>query len=326
MKILFLTYDVTEAISYYRVAGVTEHLSKITNHDITLMQWSDMEKSTWAKLLNNGYDIIFFSRPFTNDVKNFLFYAKLCGKKIWVDHDDNLLEVNPENKYYTTYMKDSTKQTIKDIVTIADVVSVTTENLKKVYLPLNDNIWVVPNAFNDLVLKREPLKRRNKSIFWRGSDSHIYNLWSYGAEINKAIDEFKDWSFDFMGYFPWFLTGNKGFIEGTDIMLYFKKITNLAPSVFHSPLNRDNFNDCRSAISVIEASYCGAASIVPDFWDIDGTITYKGKKSYYDALKACCSGDIDFEKQSNITWEYVRDNWSLSNVNKIRVQIIKSLE
>jgi len=332
MKILFLTYDVTEAISYYRVAGVTEHLSKITNHDITLMQWSNIGETTWPMLINGNYDIIFFSRPFTKDVKEFLFYAKLCGKRIWIDHDDNLLSVNPENKYYTTYMKEEVKQTICDIVSIADVVSVTTDFLRDVYLKYNKNIWVIPNAFNDIILKRTKPRERSKTIFWRGSDSHIFNLWSYGKEIISTIDEFNDWKFTFMGYYPWFIPKGWGYIESTDIMLYFHTLKVIAPSVFHSPINNDNFNNCRSAISVIEAAYCGAASIVPSFWTykgqspIPGTITYNDNKSYYEALKACCSGDVDFEKQSEITWEYVSDMWSLSNINKIRVELIKTLE
>ena len=330
LNILFLSYNQSEAISFYRSAGIANNLRKLSGHEITVANWDLVQPINWAFILN--YDVIFFSRPHTLEALNLCNYVKLCGKKLWIDHDDNLLDMAPENKYYTIYMKDEKKKCIADIVRLADVVSVTNEYLREVFLPYNSNIVVIPNALNDTLFKRGTLKPRKKTMLWRGSDSHIYNLMLHQEPINRLIDEFPDYDFSFIGYYPWFLSPKKSFIEGTDIILYHQMILNLAPSFVHAPISNDSFNRCRSPIAAIEAAYCGAATVAPTFWTaeggwkIPGTIPYHDVSSYYEAMKMCLSGEVDSVKQAAITFEFVMDVWSLSRVNKLRVELLKTLE
>ena len=332
LNILFISYDLKESINFYRGSGIVANLEKMCDHNFTIIQWSDIPTMSWHEFMHFKYDVIFMSRPYSKDVLNFLSFAKVFGKKIYIDFDDNLLDMACENKLYTYYIREDVQNTIKSIVKLADAVSVTNEFLKQVYLPYNEKIFVIPNALNNDLFKRGTLKPRKKTVFWRGSDSHIYNLMAYGGEMAKAMEEFQEWQFCFMGFYPWFLPARRTFLEGTDIILYHQTIVNEAPAVFHAPINNDPFNRCRSAISTIEAAYCGAASIAPTFWTaeggwkIPGTIPYHDNESYYEALRACCSGEVDCVKQSNITYEFIQDVWTLSRVNKLRVELLKTLE
>ena len=332
MEILFISYDLKESINFYRGSGIVANLEKMCDHNFTIIQWSDIPTMSWHEFMHFKYDVIFMSRPYSKDVLNFLSFAKVFGKKIYIDYDDNLLDMACENKLYTYYIREDVQNTIKSIVKLADAVSVTNHYLKEVYLPYNEKIFVIPNALNNDLFKRGTLKPRKKTMLWRGSDSHIYNLMMYGEKINTLIEEFPDWNFDFIGYYPFFLSPKKGFIEGTDIILYHQMILNLAPSFVHAPISNDSFNRCRSFVSFLEGTFAGAACVVPDFWvstggwQLAGGIPYHDVPSYYDAMKACLSGEVDVAKQNTISWEFICDTLTLSRVNKLRCELIKTLE
>jgi len=329
MKILFLCKNTSEANAWYRSSGIATNLEKLSGHDIDVVNWQDIQPIMWDRIIR--YDIIMVQRPFTSEDLALCRYIKECGVKLWIDHDDNLLDLNPENKYYNLYNRQEIKANIINIIKIADVLTVTTRYLKAAYKKYSKNIIVIPNAFNDDVIKRKLQIERKNVVFWRGADSHLYNLLSYGAGMNKAIENFPGWDFYFMGYYPWMLSDKKLYIEPQDIIIYFKTIAKISPSVVHVPLFPDNFNVCRSNISVIEGAYAGAVCIVPEFWlykgdeKVPGTISYSNSDSYYEAIRSCCNGEVDIAKGNNETWEYIMDNLLLSKVNKLRANLIKNL-
>ena len=324
-KILFICQNPTEANAYYRSSGISHSLSKISGSEITIINWTQ-NVIDWSVILQ--YDIIFFQRPFTREALTLCSYVKACGKSLWVDYDDNLLNVSPENKYYMMYSKQETKDNIRKMITMSDAVSVSSLGIKQAFeyngLSVN-NVFVVPNALDDALLKSRKVWTRNNRVLWRGSDSHIFNLWLYGKEINELIDKHPDFEFDFMGYYPWFLSEKKGYIEPADTIYYFHKIQTIAPKVVHAPISFDAFNSCRSEIAFIEATYAGAVTVCPFHWDIQGGIKYKDPSSYFDRMDECLSGNLDFEKQLKISWEYILDCRLLSKVNEKRKIIIDNL-
>jgi len=229
---------------------------------------------------------------------------------------------------YHYYLDPYVQSNIIGILQAADAVSVTTELLKKAFKDHSENIHVIPNAYNESIARPE-LKKRQKTVFWRGTDSHIYNLWSHGKSINQLIEKNEDWQFDFMGYYPWFLSKKIGYLKPEDIVLYMKSIFNMAPSVIHCPINPDNFNACRSNIAFIEGSYAGAVSVIPDFWlangELPGALVYKDQKEYFDLIDAVCKGEIDIKKNSALSWAYITEHLSLAKVNKKRIKLLNNL-
>lgn len=322
MNILFLSYNKVDACSFYRSAGVYPHLQKISGHNITSVSWKDIELD-WATIIS--FDIIMMQRPFTGQSLDLCHYIKACRRLLWLDFDDNLLCLPPENEAHQLY--NDNRENIKQIISLADVISVTTEDLKTSYLPFNNNIQVIPNAYNDLIFHRLELKKREKIVIWRGTKTHIYDMMCNGQAINQACETFPNWQFLFLGFYPWFLseTQNKGFLKGSDIILYFNTLFKMNPSVMQVPLHNNLFNRCKSNIAAIEGTYAGAVSVVPNWWDIPGTLKYSNLDEYYEALRSVLSGEVDIVKQNKISWEHIQDCLTLSKVNKLRVELIKTL-
>lgn len=323
-KILFMLYDKNDPTAYYRASGISHDLSTRTGHTIDIMQW-DQVVVTWALIAQ--YDLIMLQRPFTDVAANLILYAKDMNKPVWIDYDDNLFVLNPENKAHQVYSSPGVQEAVKSCLKNADAITVPTEYLKQCYLTYNKNIHVVPNAFNDGIFKKRELRNREKRVLWRGPDAHIYDLMTYGKEINRATKDFPDHQFLFMGYYPWFLadTENKGFVPGLDILMYFKRIFDLAPEVFHVPLHDNVFNRCRSNIGFLEGSWAGAACVVPGWWNVPGALSYNNPQEYYDAIRSLITGEVNAEAQNKIAWDYITDYLMLSRINKQRAELINFL-
>lgn len=323
-EILFLTIQNADTCAFYRSSGVIKDLRRKTDDNITLLQM-DQVNLNWSLIAQ--FDLVMIQRPFTKEVLNLCGYIKQCNIKLWIDYDDNLFALNPENPTFALYNNPDIQANVKGILKLADVVTVPTENLRQVYIEFNENISVIPNAFNDSLFQRPELKERTNHCVWRGPEAHVYDLMSHSKEINQITKEFPEWRFMFMGFSPWFLsdTGNKGNIPSMDVVMYFKTLFDMAPSCLHVPLHDNAFNRAKSNIAAIEGSYAGAVCIVPAWWNMPGTVPYTDNASYYEALKSVLSGEVDRVALNKITWEYVMDCLTLSKVNVERLQILNSL-
>lgn len=325
MDILFLSHYTSNACGWYRNAGIIPHLRKVTGWNITIAKYNDVAPIEWSLIMQ--YDVIYMQNPLGRDSAMLVRKIIECGKKCYIDYDDQYLALNPENERYEEYNTDEVKKSIISILKNASVVSVTTEYLKQCLIEFNKNIWVIPNAHNDFLLKRGELKPRNKTVLWRGGRSHIYDLQYHASALDSAAKEFPDWKFHYMGFYPWFLkkAENNGHIAGTDIILYFKLLFSMNISVMTVPLTDDVFNHCKSPIAAIEASWAGSASITPSWWNFPSALHYGNTQELFDCIYAALTGEVDIEKQAALSWEFVCDTLLLSRVNKKRVELIKSL-
>lgn len=321
MQVLFLVQNPVEANAFYRSTGIAKDLEKRGDFKITIINWQDITMS-WSIILQ--YDVIMFQRPFTDSSLTLCKYIKQCGVKLWVDYDDDLLNVGEENKTFVEYGKKERKECIQKILSIADVVSVSTIQIFNTYKPYCKKISVIENAFNDTLFVREK-RKREKLVFWRGSDGHVLNLMAYGKEINKAIENFPDWKFGFMGFFPWMIQQKKTYLGSCDIVLFYHTLQQIAPTLVHSPIVPDAFNSARSPIAFIEGSFAGACCVVPYWWPVEGALKYKDNSEYYENIRSVLRGDVDIEKMNRISWDFIMDVLSLSKVNEKRKKLLENL-
>ena len=325
MKILVLLHSATDSCSFYRAGGVLPELRKKIDVQILVVQWDQIELH-WQRIIE--FDLLFMQRPFTNEQASFVQFMKNFNIPVWVDYDDNVLEVPAENKHAFLY-NDEVRANIKQILASADAVSVTTPHLKRVFDEHGCNCVVIPNAFNDFIFTKRELPRvPQKTALWRGSDSHIFDLMTVGDEFNILAKENPDWKYIFMGFFPWYYAEAKNVMSAPtmDVMLYFNRIRHLSPSVVFTPLADTSFNRCKSNIAWIEAIYAGAICVAPNFaeWQQKGTILYDRPANFPAAMHHAMF-DVDIRKANTEAWDYIQENLLLSKVNNKRVELIQSL-
>lgn len=326
MRILFFTPNSIDSCSFYRSGGIAPDITRQTGYKIDTRTLKD-SVFHWQSLLQ--YDIVMMQRPYTTDALEIGKYVKKLGRKLWIDHDDNLLNLPRENRMAQT-MTVKSKNNFRELLQIADVVSVTTDALAADFREYNPNIHVIPNAHNDMVFGTERSKRkRSDLVLWRGSDTHVRDIMLYADHISLAINNFPSHAFVFAGFDPWMieLQDNLQVLPSTDPLLYFETMIRLAPKLLHVPLQNTLFNRCKSNIAWMEATYFGAVCVAPqmDEWIKPGALNYAEGRFYYEYIRAVITGEVNPENHVNISWDYICDNLLLSNVNRKRIELINSL-
>lgn len=330
MRILFITYSTYDTCSFYRSAGIAPDLKSKIKIDIDLKSWR--EEFRWNDL--SIYDLIMIQRPYTDMALQMALYAKNMGIKIWTDFDDLTLNVPYDNELYENYGNQA-RNSIRNIITISDAVSVTTNFLKQEISDLNQNIHVIPNAFNDHLFRIRPIPaKRQKIIAWRGGTTHTADLLAFRDPIVKTIEKYTDWVFAFLGLRPMYYPelANIRHYGITDPMIYFRNIATLAPVLFHIPLKDNPFNRSKSNIAFIEAAQAGALCVAPNWeeWqNLPGVFNYDTYEDYEliidNIVDAAVKGGQTLRTQADEAWQYVNDNLRLSKINQLRADLVKSL-
>ena len=325
MKILFLSPLTYDTCSFYRSGGIAGDLAEKLGYEIEITSL-DKRKFNWQDMMQ--YKLVMFQRAFSETSVQMAMYVKSLNIPVWVDMDDYMLDLPAGNPAYELLTLN--KENIIKMIALADMVTVTTEMLRQQLLPFNKNIRIIPNAINDRIFRKRSAEiERQKIILWRGGDSHVPDLMRYARIIDKMMVNYPDWDYKFMGYLPWFYNnyGNLSYIQSTDPIFYFKKLVSLQATALHVPLDDSTFNRCKSNIAWIEATYAGAITIAPawDEWKMPGVLNYKDDDEYYNLVSKVIAGDIDTRKMVERSWSYISDKLTLSEVNKLRVQVVKHL-
>ena len=187
-----------DATSWYRAYGVFPSLNVLLDRELLIVNYMG---GTWADIYQ--YDILFLQRPMTRDVLKLAGYAKSLGLKVWIDMDDNLLQLPPESRAFFDFPAE-TRQCMISMYQIADVVTVSTMALAVVLEQFGaKRVVVIPNALNDQVHRMSTVHNAaSKDVVWRGSETHVADLLYLQGAIEDAIAKSDD-VYHFMGYAPW---------------------------------------------------------------------------------------------------------------------------
>lgn len=171
----------------------------------------------WADIDNylRGADIVITHKM--ADAKTFAALhlgRKLYGYKLVVDTDDNADLVPPENMAFKDYHAGTNiNRLIRMQYREADLVTVTTENLKRHISKYSGNIVVMPNVvdpriFSGVVGREKEARHRNDiRIYWGGGAGHysdllmvkdvLLRLFNEDARIKLVFSNFvPDWAAD----------------------------------------------------------------------------------------------------------------------------------
>lgn len=315
------------AVSYYRSIGTLSYLYKL-NPKIKI---NISHQISWASLVDT--DIFYMERPQHNNDLIALELAKDFNIKTWIDLDDLLHGIPTYNPCYKSYNdKDSPLlKNVEKAMKMADVVTVSTPAIKEFYSKFNNNIHVIENAHNDYKYPFKKIIDTFDSINWRGSATHRQDLLSVAQDMFRIAKEYDKWGWVFIGNDIWFITDNiKNHFNLTecDTVDYNKFIKDAKSAIQIVPLLFSPFNISKSNIGWIEGTYAGSVTICPKLPEFEkpGAVNYTDKEGsfgYY-LEKAIKSKTFRYENYVK-SYEYIKENLLLSQINKKRLNIIESL-
>ena len=342
MKILVISPNNADAPAFYRSVAPFAELSR-SHADIQMTDGANLDLH-WGVL--KPYDVVFLSRPCRQQDLQVAYMAKEWGIPLWVDYDDNVLDVNEDNPTSLFFSMQGVRDLIIKVLSLADVLTVSTSELVGVYMDYCDNIKVIPNAWDDraLPISQRPLEQTS-TILYRGSNTHNIDVYEHTDELIDNIVSSHGWDWVFLGFHPWWLSyemkGQKKMVQYpshektglyykdyVDIAHYFHIIKTLAPSLMIVPLSNTPFNKAKSNIAFIEGAYAGAATLAPEYlpeFDRPGVIRYKDAEDFGKKLNQIVRKKIDLKQAADGSWEYVRENLSLTKINDKRVDILHQL-
>lgn len=294
----------------------------------------DLLDYTWPTL--HGYDILFAQRPSLPNHARVIQMARDERVPVWVDYDDLLTNVPPDNPTHEAFMNTEMQSGIDQSLALATVVSTSTQFLadelrKRVNTP---PYVVIPNALPDRILPRPPLARQSgakRIILWRGSNTHQADIAEHAESILQAYNAHDDWFWFFLGAKPWMLLekmkpGTYGTAPWATISKYFDLLQRLQPDIVYVPLKDCPFNRAKSNLAALEGAWAHAAVIAPDWeeWKIPGVMNYQSTP-YRPIMKAMSENSESLHGYNDLTWSAIMETRTLKTVNQKRMELLESL-
>lgn len=340
LKVCLFSPNPLDATSLYRGHGPFGRLERDWEKPDAILEIDSNRAFDWASVIS--YSLAIFQRPYSRDHLTAIKLFKDRGIPVWIDYDDFLFDVPTDNPTYTLYMDSSVQRSLVEIIRLADVVTVTTRELKRLLQVkvkdglLAEKVYVVPNALLPelkALQASHDVAREKVRFMWRGSHTHQRDLIEVAGQIlsfNERNEKSIEWRF--LGYNPFFLTDRMGenttVIHSVKIDDFFSFLGKVNPNFMVVPLSDSSFNRAKSSIAYVEATLGGAITIAPDYeeWRRPGVITYKSgqlERALEAALKMSPEDRSEYHEMA------VDHVWSgpLSMVatNKLREEILLGL-
>ena len=331
IKIALHCPNFEDGTSYYRVQRPLSRLRKKMALDIAFF-------ANWNASVMGLVDAVLIQRPYDDSGVNIAKLCKLAGVPLWVDYDDDVFQVGMSHQFFHVYNSPQVRANVQLCLDLADVISVSTEQLKKVMeSKTKTKVVVIPNALDmDLptVKGREELKAagRNPVVLFRGSNSHEKDLIEVGADLIDVLRAHPEVQFHSMGYLPWMInecipSAQWAFSPWSDPFIYFQQLCELRPMVVVHPLEDNLFNRGKSNCSWIETTVANAPFItrkLPEF-EKPGILTYSTPEEFAVVLEKLLKGDYPLDALVDQSWGHIKENYTLEKANELREELILNL-
>jgi SAM-dependent methyltransferase len=336
IKILVCSPIKADATSYYRAWGPLQHMANRFD-DIKLIDISisDLELS-WAVLMQG--DIIFMQRPSTDVEVRIMRIAKNCNVPVWIDYDDDYLNIPKTNPRHELYADPHRVEQIKRAIEYADMITVSTIPLKEGIIKATgkdkNKIQVIPNGVDETLFDTsKPLIEEISGrdiVLWRGGDTHAADIDPYLEKMVLLYNEFPKYKWAFVGNPPekfLKMVDNSRIMlyAWEDVFVYFDRLMELRPKVTIVPWAKTVFNDSKSNCSWIESTLAGAATIFPKWSSefVPGMEGYHDPEEFYIVTRDHLKGEFSasFVMESFMTL----NRFTLYALNSMRYTITKNL-
>ena len=280
-------------------------------------------------------NLLVCSRPNGTMIYSLLseFKRMSIDKKIIVDCDDLLHELDPSNPSFPHFNRPDVKESVIACMNLADHIIFSTKALQDHYSKLtNTTSTVVPNAIDFNItpmLDPRPVSKPVR-VLWRGSEHHLRDL--------ETIRPFWDWILKepgyevlFMGLQPHhidtYFKGAKCVTWNPSSFAYWEKLAALKADVGIFPLDKTLFNYGKSNIFALEMLCNGVLPVVPiGFPEFEhrGVYTFLDAQELISCFKPWANGENRIENiREGQLWLF--ENRNLATVNVARAEIIEGL-
>lgn len=270
------------ACGYYRVSLPFSILSKKSAYAVNRIKQGDGIEDVYKAM--NGSQLFVIPRVSEDQFIEFIKDIKNRGKKVVIDHDDNMFCISPLSPHYEEFGTEEVKYKLSDgellpvwedgrnidisanrkrldgmkkALELADMVTVTTAQLADVYREFNSNIRILPNCVNTNLWRKLPLRNDKVRLFWGGGHSH-YEDWCILSNVlpeimNKYTNVFLIlMGAKFNGTLKKCPEDRIEFHPWAHIQAYPYMVSTLNPDIALIPLLDNKFNRCKSPIKWIE--------------------------------------------------------------------------
>lgn len=294
----------SSACGLYRIKQPLKLLNEQDGFDVAIGGMDFMvngEKNDLFELLREC-DVSIIPRAATNATLDLVSALKgLDGnKKIVIDYDDNIFDVNPMSPHYRDFGLEEVTADIdgekikiwengkglfdaernklkiesaKEILEKVDAVTVTTEELANVYRDYTENVYVLPNSLDFSTWKPVRIVKDGMvRVTWHGGCSHYNDLYEVKPVLenitkNHSSVKLEICGHEFKGIFKNIKDSQYQFHEWVPTEVHPYKQALLNSDIALLPLKDDLFNRCKSPIKWVEYSAlkvpCVARNIPP---------------------------------------------------------------
>ena len=220
----------------------------------------DFEPIDWA-------DIIIIHRYFPlAETKHVLDRMSASGKPLIYEIDDFLLDTPRTHPLFHNFQK--TVPYIRDFLPTVDLVTVSTEHLRKQLTPYNSQIATIPNLINESYIAPSiPVSDKNTTtIAYMGSPTHNQDL----ELVEETLFKIREKYGNCVQFIFWGCAGKKISKLGLTIPFcqnyasFLKSLGRIHFDIGLAPLTDNSFNRCKSNIKWLEYSAYGRAGVYSD--------------------------------------------------------------
>jgi glycosyltransferase involved in cell wall biosynthesis len=205
------------------------------------------------------YDIVVFQIDHTASTRQFAKSLQQLGKKVVFEFDDAFDVLDSWHPQAASYHQPEKQAQVREMLGIADVVIVSTENLKSRYAEHAKRIEVVPN-YIDLTAwpQGRPHGMKEFRVLWAGSPSHAGDLDMVSGALGAFMRAHEDVRVIFFGQEPpaGIPADQVRSMPWVDFGAYPEALAGVAADVAIAPLVDTAFNRAKSNIKVLEAWGC----------------------------------------------------------------------
>jgi hypothetical protein len=180
-------------------------------------------------------------------------------------------------------------------------------------------------SFKNIVDNNIVIQDTSGGIVVRFTAVHSFDI----NDVVETINENKDWEFRFQGSRFNFLENRTGdnhtYTDPLTIMQFYQSYHNLNPSIAFFPLLNNVFNNGKSNISFLEATYAGAAFMGNrNLLEFNLPFIIPIQNGFKEEFLKVKDDSYRLEMLNNDSWDWICENRLLSKVNELRIERILS--